>query len=349
MTDQLDNETDKSDRGILNLRNLVAAVSEAFRLHYRLLVLLMAISFSGALLFVAISKQSYTATAVLGPTVTLADTTGASSLQNIARRVGGGLLGSAGLNETFNEFTALLTSNRLAGALAQNPAVMHEVFNTQWDDRNKRWRERNGVLDGAIDTVKRLIGRPIKAVPDQDDLLQFLAARMTVNAALDTGYDTVSLTFSGRDETTNLLTLILRTADDIIREDRRRDVAARIAYLREALLNLTVASEKDILIQTLSEQDQKMMIIASDHRYASTYIDPPYTPIRPSNPNPYQDLFIAMFLTVGAWFGLVSLARQRGRVHRYLEWLAGRRGRRETAARTSVRHDTQMDPKRMAP
>ncbi|MBS0472146.1 MAG: hypothetical protein JSR60_13825 [Proteobacteria bacterium] len=324
MSDLLDDELEKSSGGVLDLLKTVVPIWRQFRLNYRLLLLLFPFFFCGALLLIATAKPTYTATAVLGPTVTLSDTTGGNNIQNLARRFGGGLLGGAGMSDTFSEFTALLDSNRLSGALARNPAVMHVVFDTQWDSDNNRWKSRSGYLAESIDAIKRLIGRPVKAEPDQDDLLKFLESRMVTSTSLDTGYATISLTFQGREETTQLLTQILKTADDIIREDKRRDVAARIAYLHSALGNLAVTNERDALIQTLSDQDQKMMIISSDHRYASTYIDPPYAPARPSSPNPYEDVLIALVLAVATWFGVVYFAREGGRVHGFLEWLGGR-------------------------
>ncbi|MGH7174824.1 MAG: hypothetical protein ACREGR_00500 [Minisyncoccia bacterium] len=329
MSDNLDYDTSISGATGRTFDPLSFARSlwQIFGLHYRLLVLLIPLFFAFALVMIANSTPTYTATAVLGPTTTLSEPNAGGNLQGLARRFGGGMFGQGGMSDTFNEFTALLSSNRLAGELAANPTIMHEVFWQQWDAGNNRWRENTGFLGRSIDALKILVGRPTKAVPDQDDLQKYLDSSMQSTVSLETGYATVTLHFRGREESVRLLAEILKKADDIIREDRRRDVAARIAYLRNALEDLTITTEKDALIQTLSDQEQTMMIISSDKRYASTFIDGPYAPVRPTSPNPYSDVLAFLLLAVGTWFVIAYFAPVDGRIHKSLEWLGGRRSK----------------------
>ena len=104
-----------------------------------------------------------------------------------------------------------------------------------------------------------------------------------------------------------ILGLILREADNVIREDKRRDVAARITYLNTALEHMALAEQKPELIDVLSDQQQEMMIIESDHLFASTMIDMPHAPLKPSSPSPIEDGAIAFGLACFAWLGLVRV------------------------------------------
>ncbi|MGH6876694.1 MAG: hypothetical protein ACREHV_04860, partial [Rhizomicrobium sp.] len=119
-----------------------------------------------------------------------------------------------------------------------------------------------------------------------------------------------------------LLGLVLREADNIIRADKRRDVAARIAYLNAALEHLTLADQKPELIDILSQQEQEMMMIESDRLYASTLIDMPYAPLRPTSPSPIVDSAVAFALACLAWLGMVRLAPADGRWGRFIAGFA---------------------------
>jgi hypothetical protein len=115
----------------------------------------------------------------------------------------------------------------------------------------------------------------------------------------------------------------------MIREDKRRDVAARIAYLDAALMHVLLADQKPELIAVLSEQQQEMMLIASDHLYASKMIDAPYAPRTPTSPSPVIDGLIAFGAACFVWFAMVRMTPAEGRWPRVLAAFAVGRGRAE--------------------
>jgi hypothetical protein len=145
-----------------------------------------------------------------------------------------------------------------------------------------------------------------------------------------------------------LLGLILREADDIIREDKRRDVAARIAYLNTALEHLSLADQKPELIDVLSQQEQEMMMIESDHLFASTLIDQPYAPLKPTAPSPIVDSAIAFALACIAWLGIVRTVPSEGRWARFVRAFARQKhgrftGDRASRGRSGFREDLLAD------
>jgi hypothetical protein len=321
-------EYEAEERSGLNIRAAVRRLRSDFLAHYRLLLVLVPLCVALCLVVIAVSEPVYTAEAVLGSTTSLNDASGlggTGSLQSMAKKLKvGSLLGNQSLSDTFTEFTALLTSNRLAAVLSQKDSILPKIFYEDWDAEKKRWYPRDSVLAMAIDVVKRIIGRPVKPNPDQDDLAKYLSDEMGISTSLETGYITVTLKYRDRAGAEYLLSQILLEADNIIREDKRRDVSARIAYLQGALQDIAIADQKAALIDTLSQQQQQMMMIASDHRYASTYIDTPYAPYRPTSPNPIVDLLVAFILSLCAWYGAIRYVPQTGRLRRVLDRLEGR-------------------------
>ncbi len=312
------------------------------RTYYPLLFAIQFVFIGLTVAVVLLMKPAYTATALVGP----ADNSdqpfsedalgglGHGGLGGIAKHlhVGGALGGQS--TDKFDEYTSLLTSSRLAAVLVDKDHILPELFAEQWDEANHRWRPRDGFLTQGIDSLKRLVGRPVKQHPDQDDVSKFLEQKLKVDTSLETGFATVTFTFSSPQETERLLDLILIEADNIIREDKRRDVAARIAYLNGALVRLDVADEKEQLIDTLSQQEQEMMMIQSDHRYASLLIDPPHAPFKPSSPLPTVDAAIAFVLAWFAWAGAVRVTPQTGRLRNLIEMFA----RRPTMRRRLAAH-----------
>jgi len=315
------------------------------RTYYLLLLFLSLLFFATATAFIAFVEPVYMATALVGP----ADNSdqpfgmdagglvgGAGAVGGLAKHLHvGGLLGQGG-DDTFNEYISLLTSTRLAAVLVDKDHILPAVFADEWDAANKRWFARDNALDQIVDFLKRVLHRPVKAAPDVDDLMKFFDTKLTSDLSLETNFATVTLKFDSPAEAERILNLILLEADNIIRQDKKRDVSARIAYLNDALEHLSLADQKPAMIEILSEQQQEMMMIESDHRYASILIDPPHAPLKPTSPAPLLDAAVALALSCFAWLGAVRLTPRSGRWRRILDAFARPRVRRSRSSSTAV-------------
>jgi hypothetical protein len=306
--------------------------------------------------YVAFAHPVYTATAIVGPADKSDEPFGqgaegalSGGLGGIAKHLHvGGALGQEGTDDTFDEYTALLTSNRLLEILVRKDHVLQEIFASDWDRIHHRWLPHDDFIHRTIDTAKVLLHRPVKRARDQDDLQEYFKTRLVVDPSLETSFATVTLRFGSPQGAEHLLGLILHEADDIIREDKRRDVAARIAYLNTALEHLSLADQKPELIDVLSQQEQEMMMIESDHLYASTLIDQPYAPLKPTAPSPIVDGAIAFALACMAWLGIVRTVPAEGRWARFVRAFARQRRSRSATdkasrARGGVRDDSLAD------
>jgi hypothetical protein len=250
------------------------------RTYYLLLALLIVVGLAAVVTYTLVAEPAYTATAIVGPADNsdepFGDMGGALSggLGGIAKHLHvGGALGQQGAGDPFDEYTALLASNRLASRLIRQDHVLPEIFSSEWDSVQNRWLPRNDFVSRNVDYLKVLLRRPVKRAPDEEDLQKYFKKNLLVDSSLETSFATVSFRFHSREGAERLLGLILPEADNIIREDKRRDVAARIAYLNTALVHLALADQKPELIAILSEQEQEMMMVESDHLYASKLID----------------------------------------------------------------------------
>jgi hypothetical protein len=310
------------------------------RTYYRLLIALVSILLAGLVVYVAFAHPVYTATAIVGPADKSDEPFGEGAESALSGGLGGiakhlhvgGALGQSGTDDTFDEYTALLTSNRLFDVLVRRDHVLPEIFSDDWDSLHHRWLPHDDFVHRTLDSVKVLLHRPVKTIPDQDDLQDYFKTRLVVDPSLETSFVTVSLRFGSPSGARRLLGLILREADNIIRQDKRRDVAARIAYLNTELEHLSLADQKPELIDVLSEQEQEMMMIDSDHLYASILIDSPYAPLKPTSPSPIVDSAIALALACIAWLGIVRTVPSEGRWARFVRAFARPSRNRSAAA-----------------
>ena len=283
--------------------------------YYRLLLLLVAAALVSAAATLCVIKPSYTAVAIVGPSN--GNLGNASSGGGIAgmlggglgagalKRLAGGLVGGGDSKVMFDQYTELLTSNRLAAKLAQDPNVLRAIFYKSYDWDLHQWRRHSAVMGAMIDFAKGLLHYPVKLHPDQDDVAKFLDKEVNVDAPLTSSFVTVSLVAEDPKKSEWLLNTLLRDADSIIREDRRKDVESRIAYLTAALPQVTQTDQRDAIISLLSDQEQSMMTIQADNRYASALVDTPHADLKPTSPSVPNVFVIMMLLALAGWGGLV--------------------------------------------
>lgn len=312
----------------------IARVFDDFRTYYRLLIVLLFVSMAIVIAVVMLTEPVYTATALVGPADNSdqpfgVDAGGLSgTVGGVAKHLHVGKMLGDNSNDTFDEYTSLLSSTRLAWALVNKDHILPVIFADQWDAANKRWYPRDTLVAETIDFLKRLLRRPVKPAPDVDDLMKFFDKKFSVDMSLETSFATVTFKFDNPGEAERILNLILLEADNIIRQDKRRDVSARIAYLNTALEHLTLADQKPAMIDILSQQQQEMMMVEADHRYASILIDPPHAPIKPTSPVPTIDAAIGAAVSLIAWLGIVRFPPRTGWMRRLLELFSSARGSR---------------------
>lgn len=274
-----------------------------------LLVVLVAIFLVYATLTMAMGRPTYLATAVIGPPGQRLDTSELSGASGAAASLASrlGLKRSVGgADNNYDKYMNILTSNRLAAGLARDTGMMRQAFPEQWDNDAKQWKAPGGPLYAMKGVLKRLLHWPERSAPDADDLGKFIATKFNIDAPLSSQFATVSITAGSPEEAEGLLTAILKEADNLIREERRRDVAARIAYLENVLPKVDAADQRTSLTAVLSAQQQSMMEIEADQRYAYSLVDPPHANHTPVAPNPKMNYLLAVLLALVSWAGLVA-------------------------------------------
>jgi hypothetical protein len=305
----------------------------ALRAHIRLLFILLLISFLGAVAVYVFFPPAFTATAVVGPPAPSPTEGMLQGGTGLVARLGSGAGVSS--SDPYREFLQLIPSTRLCQVLIERDHILQRIFHQKWDAKHNRWN--TSWLHQISSSIKRALGWPESTQPNVDDLLEFLkrhlqADEITSGTGLPSAlmpliptFTQVSFAFDDPSQAQQNLAIILSEADQIIREDQRRDVLARIQFLERELARVTVADERDALIQTISSQEQLLAMLQSDQRYASALIVPAYAPLVPTFPPPVRVVLLtATAIALIAWFVLVSFAARSRRIDRLIRFFERR-------------------------
>lgn len=268
--------------------------------------------------FYVITPKTYTASAVIAPPrqspTDYFMSNGANSLtsNNIARRVLGG--GGGANNDQYSEYIQVLKSTRLAKTLIEKDHILQILYKNRWDQKKNVWK-RPGAVREWINSVKYMIGIPVKTNPGIDDVTLFLNKGILVDSVIagsggankamallnGSSYQSVSLSYPDKYMSVFLLSIILKEADNIIREDINRNVSNRILYLNSEIPNASLSDKRDALISVISGQEQLRMMLQADSTFASHIIDPPYASDMPTSRGIKVYILVSVILSCVIW------------------------------------------------
>ncbi len=254
-----------------------------------------------SILSLKFADKSYTSSAVLGPAESTAQQRMGSSLGQLAGAAS--LLGVniGGSNDTdFVKFKIMLGTERLAAAVLADKSVYGTLFGPSWDAKHNRWVRPSGISFEIKDALKGLLGLPQWAPVAPSELKTYLADHLGIFTDKMTGYVTLSISGTNPHDAAYLLTKIIRSADELIRQDVKNRSQGRIAYLQQALTRTMPQDQREAIITVLSAQEKTLMMTSADRSYSIDVIDPPTESHIPSSPQarPTMQFYILMLLVI---------------------------------------------------
>lgn len=262
------------------------------------------------IIYMHVSERSYTIKAIVAPTEDKGNSIqGMAGLLTAASPSLGGILGSS-KDDNFQEFLTLLQSHRLAERIVEREGGLQLLFFDMWDAKNKQWTETPLSLIKNI--IREILGLKQKVNPAADDVHEFLKESVIIKRSFQNSLVEVMYQFPDRKRGEKILEIMLSEADSIIRESKYRDVESRLSYLQDALLEITLSEQKQVVISMLSAQQNSMMMIKADARYALNLVEAPYSLDKPASPRLPIVIIISIILACGTWVLFsVMFARQK--------------------------------------
>ena len=255
---------------------------------------------------------AYTAEMTVMPNAAINNNSGSiSSLSSLA--------GLSGPNDTtFDTYMAVRNSKLLAERLMKVPGLPQRIFLGQWDASTHQWRPPKGLLPSTKRAISAMLGFKSWLPPDAGDMAQYLSKMVTFESDRRTEITHLKYTNANPQLASFLLQQVHDQAEDILRVQAKNQSDAVINHLLAELRVVTVGEQRSALIELLSEQEKKAMMIDRALPYAAVVIDPPFVDVA-NPPRPLLTLFLvvagSMFLAamaVAVWV-LLRLRRAKAR------------------------------------
>jgi hypothetical protein len=202
--------------------------------------------------------------------------------------------GSGEGKANYNRFLATLSGRDLATDIAQDPKLMHEIFASQWDSKNKIWRAPSGLASALSRTVKSMYGMSPWQKPNAESVMRYLDSSMSVLPMRKGLFHKVSISDKSPELALALTRRILVSADDILRQKDIKDAAFNIYFLQEKLITSNLSETRASISKSLSIELLKQMRLKNPRPYTLEVFSSPALTVRPVFPNPLMMLLFGI-------------------------------------------------------
>lgn len=252
-----------------------------------------------AVFYLHFATYKYTATLLLVPTQGQNQTgSGSGQLSGLASLAGIDLGGSQNVSP-FTLYPEIMKARIVADNFAARyPGLMHRLFPTQWNPATRQWRDPGGSLHVFAGFVKSILGFPPRpwAAPSGADVQELIRTR--VQATPDSKKPILTVTFEDKDAdlARQFLTALHESTDRVLREETLDRSTKYAHYLGNQLLSVQQTDLRQVLTNSLSQQETLLMMSNSDTPFAAQPVGDSVSSQRPTSPNPAMVLLAAMIM-----------------------------------------------------
>lgn len=216
--------------------------------------------------------------------------------------------------QKFKLYLSGLTSMEAASALASHPGFLQKVFWKEWSSSQRTWLHPQGTLVSIKAFVKSCLGMSTEYhQPDAARLQEFLAKKIKIKEEKDDPVVVISIETNRPEDGKYLLSMLHATVDQLLKKRMLMRTEEYISYLSGKANNIAISEHREALFEILSQQEKIRMAASSDLPFAAEPFGQPYTLIKPSSPNVFLVLSLALIIgaILGAALSLWLTSRQR--------------------------------------
>lgn len=284
-----------------NADTLIGSFSRTLRARWWLPVGLCIVSLALATVYLRGADYVYTAELrVMAAPSTASRSTGLGGLSGLAAIAGVGIEAEA---TPFRLFLYDLASLDISATLADDPAVMRQVFADEWQDGG--WRERSSLADRM---TASLLSRPVFPVmawapPDAARLQGWLQANLSIEQTVRSPVVVLRLKHRDPEFAKMLLGRLHAAADDRARRRMLARVRANIAHLNARISRVTELDHRQAMVATRAAEAQRLMMTRNPAPFAASRLGAASASQGPTSPR--TALILALVLVLGVGVGLV--------------------------------------------
>ena len=184
------------------------------------------------------------------------------------------LAGSQTAMPELDEFEELLSSPETAAVLDKKYNLLHDVFKSAWDSKNKRWYPP-GWKDRLHYGIVEALSGVAHDEPNDYDLAKFLGSGVQVQRYAFGNVMSISMLSDRPEDAKRWLSLIIYEVSDVVRSQMINERQNYVNYLQQQLAESGLTSSRDAVISILSDQYRSLMVLKSAKTFPIEQIQPP--------------------------------------------------------------------------
>lgn len=205
-------------------------------------------------------------------------------------------IGPMGEVTTFDRLKLVISSVTLAEILQNKYGYLQKVFAGSWDPAKKKWIRPSGKRFEWEQRVRRFLHLRTWSEPTIESLVAYVGGTVRIEGVKEAPFQRISVTHTNPDFALELLTTVYVEADELLRQQDRKETAARKAYLEEQLQRVSMMEMKAALVGLLTNEEQTAMLLQGDLPYAARVMEPAFVSSKQTEPNPVALVSLPTFL-----------------------------------------------------
>lgn len=290
--------------GQMSFEDLWRQVSRGFKLPLTLAVILAACT----CVYLKETTPLYEAKITITSRAAGDDAVGGSKLLDLGAL--GGLAGSKRLTN-YDRLIAILISNDTASDFLAHNELMARFFPAKWNTEGSgSWRRPEGFAAGIRAAINRFFGIPSWTAPAAEPVLGLFDDRVRISANDSGRSHTISFYSSHPQTAYEALSVLLRSADKILRQRGQKASTDKLAFLRQQLSDERLVEVRAALANEMGKEFVTSSMLAGQTTYSYEILKAESVGTSPAWPRPLLSLAIAVVagMVIGS---LVIIVRAR--------------------------------------
>lgn len=223
------------------------------------------------------------------------------------------LAGLAGLSiagqaeaTTFDRLKEAFKSFELAQTLDRKYGLFMRVYGGSWDPETKTWVRPEGWRFELDQKIAAFLRQPTWSPPNMESLARYVGGALTVTETKDSPFIEITVLHRDPEFALNLLKIAYDEADQLLREQDRREVNQRRNYIEERLSRTSLSDMRQVLLALMAQEERSAMLLESDLPYAARVIEPPFVSSTPMALSPPLEIGLRVFAAIAISVALIA-------------------------------------------
>jgi uncharacterized protein involved in exopolysaccharide biosynthesis len=243
------------------------------------------VAFVLTVLYLHTLSYSYSATLTLVPTQGQSQSAG-SQFGSLASLAGINLPGANAASPFTIYGDALATRDVAETVMRRDPSLMPRLYSYAWNPQTRSWQEPFSLRHTLAGYIKPLLGMPASEwqAPSGADLQEYIS--QNVKVVQDAKRPVLALTYFNPDPkfAAYFLNLVHESTDSVLRRMSLDRASKYSRYLEEKLQTVQGTDLRQVLVQSLSQQESMLMMGSANTAFAAQPLGVPVVSLAPVQP-----------------------------------------------------------------